>query len=170
VIGTVIGRVAAALVVLAATVDVAANELKPWSGGDTPPLVLSDLGGKRIDLRKFEKNVVLVNFWATWCAPCIKEMPSLQRLHDQLRARGLVVLAVNMGDNKEAVEKFLRKVPIALPILLDESGAASKAWRVLGLPTSFVLAGGKIRYSLIGDTDWTAPAVSGQISALLPAP
>jgi thiol-disulfide isomerase/thioredoxin len=75
-----------------------AAELKPWTGGPPPPLTLKDLEGKTHRLADYKGKVVLINFWATWCAPCVQEMPSIQRLKDKLAGRPFVVLAVNLDE------------------------------------------------------------------------
>jgi len=80
-----------------------------------------------------------VNFWVTWCAPCREELPSLERLRDALRGRPFEVLAVNVAEGESRVKRFLADVPLRLPVLLDRNGEAQRAWRVRGLPATFLL-------------------------------
>lgn len=147
-----------------------AKELKPWGGGRTPPLQLSDLDGKSHDLAALRGKVVLVNYWATWCEPCRDEMPSLGRLQKKLDPKRFVVLAVNVDEPESRIRKFLEQTPLGFPVLLDPERKAGKAWNVRVLPASFVIdRDGRIRYTAVGELDWDAEAVSARIAALLPA-
>jgi thiol-disulfide isomerase/thioredoxin len=103
-----------------------ALELKPWTGGATPRLELADLDGKMHRLADYRGRAVLVNFWATWCAPCREEMPSFERLRASLDGRG-VVLAVNLAEPESRIRRFLDTVPVRYAVLLDQS--SSPRWR-----------------------------------------
>ena len=120
-------------------------------------------------LALYRGQVVLINFWATWCEPCRDEMPSLERLRQSLAGRPFVILAVNLGEPPSRVRAFLLKVPMRFPILLDGDMAAAKAWNARILPASFVIgAGGRIRYSIAGELDWSAEPQRSLIAGLLP--
>lgn len=120
-----------------------------------PPLVLKDLQGNSRQLSDYRDKVVLVNFWATWCPPCREEMPSMQRLKEKMAGRPFVMLGVNSGEPLGDVEEFLRTVKVDFHILLDTDSAATRRWKVFGLPTSFLIdRQGKVRYSLTGTTEW----------------
>lgn len=138
-------------------------------GGQAPQsLALHDLSGKPVDLASMKGQVVLVNFWATWCEPCKEEMPSLDRMTQKLAARGLKVVGVNFGEGKPRIEQFLKTVPVGFPILRDDDSAVSKAWRVRVLPASFLVdRKGMLRYQLIGEANWDDPAVQAPILELL---
>lgn len=169
------GAAAAETVVHAAPVPESRPVLREWRAypGDPapPPLKLAGLDGGAYDLAALRGRVVLVNFWASWCPPCVHEMPSLQRLQERLAARPFTILAVNMGETDREVRAFLRaKVQVQFPILLDRDGAALKAWKVFVFPTSFVIGrDGRIRYALAGELDWEEPDVIARIEALLDA-
>ena len=144
-------------------------ELKPWTGGATPPLSLQDVSGRKIDLAQYRGKVVLVNFWATWCAPCVAELPAMEKLREKLSLSGFEVLAVNYKDSPKKINDFLVKRPLALPIPRDADGAVGLAWAVRTFPTSFVIdTDGRIRYWVIGDVDWLSPSVESRIRELLP--
>ena len=145
----------------------AANELKPWSG-DTPPLELKDLSGNTYRLADFRGKVVLINFWATWCEPCRDEMPSIQHLKNRLAGRPFVVLAVNVAESEARIADFLGKQPLDFTVLHDRNSAAMKAWRVKGLPASFVVApDGRVRYSYTGEFEWANDRVFKQLTDLM---
>ena len=112
---------------------------------------------------------MLVNFWATWCAPCIAEMPSMQQLRDKLSLAGFEVLAVNYKESEAKIGDFLKKRPLGMTILRDTDGALGGMWIVRTFPTSFIIdADQKIRYWVMGEVDWTSPSVEGRIRELLP--
>lgn len=134
-----------------------------------PPLRLQTLQGKTLDLADFRGRVVLVNFWATWCPPCVHEMPSMQKLHDDLKGKPFTILGVNMAEDAASVKRFLQqRVHVRFPIVLDRDGKALKAWHVFAFPTSYIIdKHGKIRYALFGGIDWDTPEVKHKLAALL---
>lgn len=133
-----------------------AMELKPWHGGATPTLALKDLNGKTHQLESYRGKVVLVQFWATYCAPCLKEMPSMMRLEKKLAGKPFAILAVNMGETDQEVKDFLKtKVKADFTILMDEEGKSLEAWKVFVAPSSFLIdPQGKVRYTLQGGAEW----------------
>ncbi len=159
------------LLALAATLvafTAGAAELKPWSDGAPPPLVLEDLQGKVHHLADYRGKVVLVNFWATWCEPCRAEMPSMERLRSSLAGQPFEVLGVNMAEPLSRIEKFTAMLPVQFTLLRDRDGAVAKAWRAKVLPASFLVdGGGRIRYYVYGEVDWSSPAVRAKVGELL---
>ena len=145
----------------------AAPALTPWTSGPTPLLSLTDQHGTNHTLAAYHGRVVLVNFWATWCAPCREEMPALQALQHRLGKERLVVLAVNYGESPEKVQQFAHHTPVDFPLLLDRHMEAAKAWQVRVLPTSFVLGqDGDIRYSAVGMLDWGDAQIAQLLTTL----
>jgi len=151
----------------AGTLPSHAGELAPWTGGVTPPLAARTLAGDEIRLPDFAGRVVLVNFWATWCAPCVAEMPSLQRLRERLGAQRAEVIAVNYQENAARIEPFMRKLGLAFPAVRDHDGALRKAWNVTVFPSTFVIApDGRVAYVAVGEIDWDDPTVESRLRSL----
>jgi thiol-disulfide isomerase/thioredoxin len=148
----------------------AAADLKLWSGGPPPPLVLTDLDGRAHRLSDYRGKVVLINFWATWCGPCRDEMPSIQGLKNKLAGKPFAVLAVNLDEPESRIRKFLSQMKVDFTILLDPERRAAKSWGARILPASFVIGpDGRIRYTLVGEINWDNEHVVARISELLPS-
>jgi thiol-disulfide isomerase/thioredoxin len=131
-------------------------------------LSLEDLGGNTHNLNDYRGQVVLVNFWATWCPPCIVEMPALQRLKQKLAGKPFRILAVNEKESEETIWKFHKLVKVDFPLLLDRDGQASEDWHVAVYPSSYLVdAAGEIRYQVTGMLEWDAPEVVEVIEALM---
>lgn len=142
----------------------------PWKESTTPSLSLKDLGGRAHSLAEYRGNVVLVNFWATWCEPCRDEMASMQTLRQRLADRPFAILLVNYGESRARVGEFVTRQGLGGgPILLDPNHDAPRAWRVRVLPSSFLVgADGRVRYSVIGEVDWASLAAVNIVHGLLP--
>ena len=153
----------------------AAAELPPLTHGliavppgrPAPALKLADLDGKPGDLAELKGKVVVVNFWATWCPPCRREMPSLERLRKALPE--VVVLAVDVGEDVDTVFSFTGTLDPApeFAILLDRDSAAMQAWKVKGLPSTFVVGpDGNLAYRAVGGREFDHPEVLDQLRRL----
>ncbi len=146
------------------------RKLTLFRGNPIPPeLILKNLNNKVVDLKALKGKVVLVNFWASWCPPCVHEMPSMERLQKRFSTKTFMILGVNMAEDKKTVEHFLNsKVRVSFPILFDENGDALKRWDVFAFPTSYVIdKKGKIRYALFGGVDWENQDILNKISKLV---
>jgi peroxiredoxin len=148
-----------------------AAELKRWKGKPAAPDIdLLTTDGAPLSLQQLRGKVVLVNFWATWCEPCITEMPSLQRLHDQLRADGFEVLAVNYQEGPARINSFIEKMNLKLPVVRDTDGSVARAWGARVFPANYLVdRAGNIRHSMDGAADWTSPSLVSTIRTLLAA-
>ena len=135
-----------------------------------PDFTLPDIDGESHSLSDFRGKVVMLNFWATWCPPCRREMPSMQRLYDKLRERGLVVVAVNQFEDPDLVFEFTGRLSLEpeFPILFDRESRISEQYKVKGLPTTYLLdKQGRIRYRAIGGREFDHPEVEALIQGLL---
>lgn len=125
----------------------------PQTGFLAPDFTLDSLSGESITLAELRGRPVLINLWASWCLPCRAEMPAIQRVYDQYRNQGFIVLAVNMTlqDSRQGAQAFVNEFGFTFSILLDVDGQVASLYRLRGLPSSyFVDANGIIRDVVIG--------------------
>ena len=158
-----------AIICLVLTQAAGSRELSPYTAqpGSTT-FDLPDVKGQQHSLEDYRGQVVLVNFWASWCPPCIQEMPVLEKLQQKLNEQPFEILAVNVGEAKYRVWKFVKLINFGLPVLLDERKDTFNAWGVSVLPTSFLLdKQGNIRYRVQGDTEWDSEDVVALIETLI---
>ncbi|MCK5905597.1 MAG: TlpA family protein disulfide reductase, partial [Gammaproteobacteria bacterium] len=107
------------------------------------------------------------NFWATWCPPCRKEMPSMNRAWKHLKAEGVQMLAINVGEDEANVHAYQKEHPIDFPILLDPLSESLDAWRIRGLPTTYIISpNGTVAYSAVGPREWDDKRILDKILAL----
>jgi len=136
-----------------------------------PGFTLDDMDGKSHSLSDYRGKWVLINFWATWCPPCRKEMPSLEQLYQTFHGRSFRVLAVNQWENADLVFSYLGDLDVfpSFPILFDPDSKVSEAYGVRGLPTSFIIdPQGRIAYRAVGGREFDHPEVVRLIDGLLP--
>ena len=142
-----------------------------WYEGNesAPSLVLADIRGVEHSLEQYRGKVVVVNFWATWCPPCVEELPSLENAWQRYRQQGLVVLAVS-GEESDVVTSFLERLPsdITFPVLIDHDMKSGDRWQIRGLPTTVVVdRSGDVHWRAEGQLDFSASDVNKKLLALL---
>jgi len=144
-----------------------AEPLLPWAGAPNPGLVARTLDGREWDLADYRGRTVVVNFWATWCVPCVAEMPSLSRLRERLGRAGVEVIAVNFQENAARIEAFMKQYNVTLRVVRDHDGSLRRAWQVNVFPTSFVIAPDqRIALRAVGEVDWDDAQVESRIRAV----
>jgi len=145
------------------------ESLQDYPGNsNAPALALQDMDGSAHALKDYLGKVVVLNFWATWCPPCVKEIPSLGRLQHAFSEEDLVVLSVDVGESKNEVEKFLQQVPADFPVLLNQDGTTVKQWKIIAFPTTFVIdRNGSIRLAYFGGLEWDNPNVVKQLQGVV---
>ncbi|HEX4886111.1 MAG TPA: TlpA disulfide reductase family protein, partial [Casimicrobiaceae bacterium] len=149
----------------------AAGKLVAGDDAPAPALELRDLDGHPVRLDAYRGRTVLVNFWATWCAPCVVEMPSMARLREALRAEGFEVLAVNVQENVARIRPFVERLGLDFPVLRDHDGSVRRAWDVTVFPSTFVVdPSGRIALVAVGELDWDAPDVVARVRAVMRRP
>ncbi|HXS77216.1 MAG TPA: TlpA disulfide reductase family protein [Terracidiphilus sp.] len=119
-----------------------------------PQFVRGDLDGRQIDLKEFRGKVVLLNFWATWCAPCQIELPRFESWQKRYGAKGLQVVAVSMDDGEAPVRRTVRRLHLAFPVVMGDAKLGEAYGGVLGLPITFLIdRNGVVVTKLKGETD-----------------
>lgn len=133
-----------------------------------PPFNLQDISGKPFALDDYKDRVVLVNFWATWCPPCVEEVPSLNRLSEHYRDKPFSVVSIDFRESPEKIAEFTEQIAVDFPILLDQDGKASIAWKVFSFPSSFLVdRQGQLRYSVNRAIEWDTAEAKEVIDGLL---
>ncbi len=139
-----------------------------------PPIVaaslrLENMDEELIDIKSLKGKTIVINFWATWCPPCRREMTSLEKLHLETKDNNVVVLAVNIGEDIETVFSFINSIEPSptFPILFDKDSLAMEQWKVIGLPTTYIVnPKGKIVYKAIGGREFDHPDILKRVSHL----
>jgi thiol-disulfide isomerase/thioredoxin len=143
--------------------------LKPFMS-DMEPLVidLENAHGERFIRKDFTGRVTLVNFWASWCGPCVDEIPALNRLREHMKGKPFELISINYAEKPEQIREFLNGVKVDFPVLLDRNGGYSAKWNVLVYPATFVIAmDGNIVYGVNGAIEWDSDEVIGKLEALM---
>jgi len=143
--------------------------LKKFKGDSNPVAInLNDVHGKAVIRKDFTKQVTLVNFWATWCPPCVEEIPSLNRLKNKMSGLPFELISINYAENETEILEFMKQVNVEFPVLLDQNGEYAKQWNVITYPSTFVIdTEGKIRYGVNSAIEWDTPEVVDKIKSLL---
>ncbi|HEX6135059.1 MAG TPA: TlpA disulfide reductase family protein [Longimicrobiales bacterium] len=169
----------AAIGLLAALIWVNRDRFTPLDvGSRAPDYRAFSLDGDTVSLSSFAGQVVLLNVWATWCRPCVIEMPALQRLHEELADDGLHVVAVSVdapagvvgafGEPGGDVRAFVERLGLTFTVLHDPSAGIETRYQVNGLPTTFVIdRDGRIRRKVLGAREWDQPALANEIRQLV---
>jgi thiol-disulfide isomerase/thioredoxin len=141
------------------------------SGTVSPHFSGNTLDGRQLSTTDLRGKVVVMNFWASWCAECRPEMPVLEQLHREFAARGLAVVGVNAREGKEAAGRYTHALGLTFPIVLDPDGGISAGYGVIGLPTTFMVArDGRAVALAVGPREWGSSAARALIQTLLAEP
>ena len=153
---------------------------EPADSGDTAPRIgkpladftLPDLQGHAVQLAALRGKVVFVNVWATWCPPCIEEMPTIQQLYERLHGRGLEIVAVSLDAlGAQVVAPFMQSHRLSFPTLLDTKNLVQRLYRTTGVPESFIVdKRGILVEKVVGPRDWAHPQLLAQFERLLAMP
>lgn len=127
---------------------------KPEEGSKVPAIDLLGLDGLGHTLDEYKGKAIVLNFWGSWCTPCVKEMPALQAQWEKWKDKDVVVVGINVGEDQMTVENFVKQVDIDFPILMDTGRDAVRSYGISPLPTTFFInAKGKIDSIHIGQLD-----------------
>ena len=136
----------AMLVLLSGTHAVAAS-----TNEKAPDFTLKTSSGKNLRLNDFRGKVVMINFWATWCAPCRKELPYLDALYKKYKKKGFVLLGVNVDSDRAVAKKMAKEFKVSFPVLFDNAQKVSKSYKLKAMPSTFIIGkDGKIKHVHLG--------------------
>ena len=148
------------------------DDTAPRVGQPLADFTLPDLHGQSVQLAALRGKVVFVNVWATWCPPCVEEMPTIQQLYERLHGRGLEVLAVSLDAlGMQVVGPFMQHYRLTFPTLLDTKSVVQRLYHTTGVPESFVVdKRGILVDKVVGPRDWVHPQIIAQFERLLAMP
>jgi peroxiredoxin len=133
-----------------------------------PDFALKSMSGANLRLSEHVGEVVVVNFWATWCGPCREEMPVLERLHRQYSKAGLLVLGINMDEDTGGARAMARRLDVTFPVLFDAGKRVAKGYKVASMPATFIVdRDGHVRHQHLGYVPETAEAYEREVRTLL---
>lgn len=161
------------LVVVAAVVFIVMGQREKFepvvAGTVAPEFELPGLDGKQHKLSEYRGKVVFLNFWATWCKPCAEEIPSMQKLHEDLGAFPFEIVAVSVDkDGPEVIEPFLKQYGVTFPVLHDRKGRVKELYKTTGVPETFIIdQNGVIAEKVWGPRDWAEPSSTKVIMELV---
>ena len=137
-------------------------------GRPAPELVLNDIDGNQYDLKAARGKWVFVHFWASWCGPCRREMPTIQSMFPKFKAEELQIIVINTAESEDIVFGFLGIVAPDLTPLMDNDGLVTERWQPRGLPaTFFVDPNGRLRYLALGGRPWDKDEYIGFIRKMI---
>jgi len=148
----------------------AAGVIDPYQNeGNALSFTLKDLDNTPHKLEDYRGKVVLVNFWASWCSPCIREMPGMQRLSDIMEGRPFEIVAISVSERRKTVQHMLQRLDLDFTVLLDPDGKTFNEWRASMLPTSYLIdTTGRIHYKAQGPMEWDEEDLVSIVEKLMP--
>jgi len=134
-------------IIILASLAISNVSLAAAIGGSASDFTLKSRAGKNVKLSEYRGDVVMINFWASWCGPCRQEMPALEQLYKKYQDLGFVILGVNLDEDSSKAANLLQKIPVSFPILYDNTKKVSTQYDVKAMPTTFLVdRDGKLRY------------------------
>lgn len=132
--------------------------MRAYPAEPAPRFQLETIDGETVDLQALRGKWVFVHFWASWCGPCRKEMPAIEKLRPLIPENRLPIVMVNVAEDEDTIFSFLAEVTPTLDSFMDKDGQAVEAWRPRGLPATYLVdPDGNIRYQALGGREWNQP-------------
>ena len=147
-------------------IDIYLKEFK----GNARPLGISlyDTNGKSFKKNQYQGKVTVINFWATWCPPCVEEIPSLNRLKQKMKGKDFELISINYAEDKKIIDAFMKQVNVEFTVLLDQDGNFAKKWNVISYPSTFIIdKNGVIKYGVNAAIEWDNPELIQKIQSML---
>lgn len=142
--------------------------LRKFTGNNPPVSInLNTVSGETFTKSNFKGKITVINFWATWCPPCIEEIPSLNRLMKKMEKRPFELISINYAEERNLIQDFMKKVNVEFPVLLDQNGEFAKQWNVISYPSTFIInKQGKIVYGVNSAIEWDNPELIDKINEM----
>ena len=138
------------------------------AGDSAPSFSLEDDRGLGVSLDDYAGKVVLINFWATWCPPCVQEMPSLNETYERFRDDGFVVLGISVDEDEKQYSEFLRDAAVTFPTVRDPDRAVSTRYGTLKYPESYLISrDGKVLRKYVGPENWHRPEIANYLRSVI---
>jgi thiol-disulfide isomerase/thioredoxin len=156
-------QLAILLLIISSAVVIAAEPVLPFGmraypAKPAPQFQLETIDGEKVDLQTMQGKWVFVHFWASWCGPCRKEMPAIEKLSQLISENELSIVMVNVAEDEDTIFSFLGEVTPTLDSYMDKDGQAIEAWQPRGLPATYLVdPSGTIRYQALGGREWNQP-------------
>lgn len=142
--------------------------IRHYDAGIAPDFTLSDIDGTIFKLSDAKGQWVFLHFWASWCGPCIEEMPAVQLMANTLRNEQIKIVMINTAEDEDTIFEFLGTINVDLNSLIDADGQVTETWKPRGLPTTFIInSQGEIKYQAIGGREWNKPKYINFLKQLL---
>jgi len=142
--------------------------IRHYDVGMAPNFTLQDADGETFELAKAKGSWIFLHFWASWCGPCKKEMPTIQKLADAMQGEKFKIIMVNTAEDEDTVFEFLSTIDVEVNTLMDVDGLVTEIWKPRGLPTTFLInPEGEVKYQAIGGREWGEPVYVDFIKLLL---
>lgn len=159
------------VVMLCAFVAVLYNSLHDnvvKAGDKAPEFRVTTFNGKTVTAKNFGGKLLILNFWATWCTPCVQEVPSLDNLERQLGSRGLVVLGVSVDKDQKAYQEFLSRFHVSYLTALDPSQKINTEYGTVQFPESYLIdTNGRVVEKIVGEANWSSEQMVQHVESLL---
>ena len=142
--------------------------LKKYKGSNKPIAInLKDAYGNTVVKNNFKGQVTIINFWATWCPPCVQEIPSLNRLKKKMKGLPFELISINYAEDQKTILEFMKEINVEFPVLLDKDGEFARKWNVITYPSTFVIdKNGEIKYGVNAAIEWDSPEFIEKIKSL----
>ena len=142
--------------------------IRNYDTGKAPDFTLQDIDGENFELKNTKGHWVFLHFWASWCGPCRKEMPMVQRLSNIMQDEKFTIVMINTAEDEDTIFTFLGAIDVELNSLMDKDGQVTEVWKPRGLPTTFLInPQGEVKYQAIGGRDWDKPEYINFLRQLL---
>jgi cytochrome c biogenesis protein CcmG, thiol:disulfide interchange protein DsbE len=138
-------------------------------GETAPDFTIPEIGQGSLALGQYKQQVVVLNFWATWCPPCVEEAPSLEKFATQIQPRGVTVIGVSVDEDQQALRKFISDYHVSYPVARDPQRALAAQYGTFQFPETYIIdRNGRVAEKIIGAIDWQDPRIINFVESLTP--